>query len=85
LELYDVIDDPMETINIADTQPKEAKRLQSQLSHWITERLDGESDPIIYPEWPHLLALGRKYGEKKRRLRETMGVVGNHRHSRRKP
>ena len=76
LELYDVIDDPMETINIADRQPQEARRLRSQLSQWIADRLDGESDPIVYPEWPQLLAAGRTYGEKKRRLREMMGGRG---------
>lgn len=73
LELYNVHDDPMETLNLVASEGKTATELRARLDEWVAERLHGGSDPIVYENWPRLLAAGREYGDKIRRLQEAMG------------
>lgn len=45
-ELYDVQADPEETINLADSMPDIADRLERDLDRWVKETLNGREDPM---------------------------------------
>ncbi|GAA3404122.1 sulfatase [Paenibacillus hodogayensis] len=45
-ELYDLANDPAETVNLADAQPELADRLERQLDEWVCRKLDGRPDPL---------------------------------------
>jgi len=69
LELYNIEDDPVETINLIKTENEKARELKDTLDSWVKANLDeGEKDPVIYEEWNELSRLGTKYLEKKLRL-----------------
>jgi arylsulfatase A-like enzyme len=45
-ELYDLRDDPGETVNLAESQPELAARLERQLIEWVSGKLAGRPDPM---------------------------------------
>lgn len=49
-ELYNVIDDPMEKVNLADVNKAKADDLSAKLDKWIDSYLNGKEDPILV--WP---------------------------------
>jgi arylsulfatase len=46
-ELYDLIDDPAESVNLADRLPDVAARFEEQLEAWTAEKLAGREDPMM--------------------------------------
>jgi arylsulfatase A-like enzyme len=46
-ELYDLQDDPGETVNLAGSQPELAARLERQLLEWVSGKLAGRPDPMV--------------------------------------
>jgi len=71
LELYDVKEDPMEVINLAETQNEKAQELRETLNEWLRANLkEGEADPIVYKNWGDFRKLG--LGKKVRRLLEAL-------------
>ncbi len=45
-ELFDLLADPAETDNIADTSLQLAEQFQKQLDQWVTGKLEGRPDPM---------------------------------------
>lgn len=46
LELYDLLQDPMETRNLVDELPDVTRHLEMTLDTWVTSTLDGRPDPM---------------------------------------
>lgn len=45
-ELYDLMADPEETVNLAEANPELAERFQSLIDTWVEEKLQGRGDPM---------------------------------------
>ncbi|BBH20550.1 arylsulfatase [Paenibacillus baekrokdamisoli] len=45
-ELYDLLVDPAETVNLADKEPELADLLEGQLNDWTAAKLSGNKDPM---------------------------------------
>lgn len=45
-ELYDLMTDPEETVNLAEANPELAERFQSLINAWVEEKLQGRGDPM---------------------------------------
>jgi arylsulfatase len=45
-ELYDIRNDPEETVNLADRHSDVADRMERQLDEWVTGMLNGSKDPM---------------------------------------
>ncbi|MFC4810305.1 sulfatase [Paenibacillus sp. GCM10023250] len=45
-ELYDLLEDPLETVNLADARTDVADALESQLNAFVAEKLAGRPDPM---------------------------------------
>jgi hypothetical protein len=60
VELYDLIEDPLENNNIADERPEIVKAIKARMESWVTRRLSetGKPDPIMGYE----IGLDRKIG-----------------------
>ncbi len=46
-ELYDLANDPEETINLADVNPDLADQFEKDLDNWVQEMLQGKEDPMM--------------------------------------
>lgn len=46
LELYDVLHDPDEQVNLIASQPEIAKEMEQKLDDWIQNTLNGRTDPM---------------------------------------
>ncbi len=64
VELYDLIEDPLEERNIADERPEVAAALKTRMEKWVGRRLTetGKPDPIMGYE----IGLDRRIGSVKR-------------------
>jgi arylsulfatase A-like enzyme len=45
-ELYDLTNDPDETVNLAEQMPELADQLEYQLETWVSQKLNGRDDPM---------------------------------------
>ncbi|MCD6510520.1 MAG: hypothetical protein J7L11_09065, partial [Thermoprotei archaeon] len=50
IELYNIREDPAETINLAEERKDIVNELRGLLDSWVEERLKGERDPILLLE-----------------------------------
>jgi len=69
LELYNVEDDPLETVNLLENEKEKAEELRNTLNGWVKTNLKrvlkvGEKDPIIYDEGGKLSRVEVEYREK---------------------
>lgn len=47
-ELYNIADDPMERVNLVDTEPARAQAMSAQLREWVQAHIaPGEEDPML--------------------------------------
>lgn len=46
-ELYDLLIDPEETVNLVDQMPEIADLLEGQLNDWVAAKLSGNKDPMV--------------------------------------
>lgn len=46
LELYNIVNDPMEVVNLAENEPDIVEKLLVKLNSWIEENLSGRIDPM---------------------------------------
>jgi arylsulfatase len=46
-ELYDLVRDPQETVNIAETECELADRFEAELNLWVEQKLAGRPDPMM--------------------------------------
>jgi len=44
-ELYNLEEDPMETINLASSEKNRTKIMREKLFHWVDKNLNGHTDP----------------------------------------
>jgi len=47
VELYDLVADPTEQVNVADLHPDVVERMATQLDEWLAEHLGGNRDPML--------------------------------------
>lgn len=45
-ELYDLKEDPGETVNLAEARPEIAEEMQRRLDRWVAGKLEGREDPM---------------------------------------
>ncbi|RKN86816.1 sulfatase [Paenibacillus ginsengarvi] len=45
-ELYDLQEDPEEAVNVAESQPEVAERMERELEEWVARKLAGRTDPM---------------------------------------
>ncbi|MBW7460058.1 hypothetical protein K0U00_38950, partial [Paenibacillus sepulcri] len=45
-ELFDLTDDPAETVNLAERLPDVAEHLETRLNEWVERKLAGRADPM---------------------------------------
>jgi len=63
-ELYNVVDDPMEVINLAEIEEEKAQELRETLQTWVRANLkEGETDPAIYEDRGGVTERSFKYRE----------------------
>jgi len=73
LELYNVKEDPMEAINLAQAEKEEAQELRESLREWVRTNLkEGEPDPAIYEDQRELNTRTLEYRQKISRLLESL-------------
>jgi arylsulfatase A-like enzyme len=68
-ELYDLLADPEETINLADAEPELAGQLERRLTDWVSRKLAGRADPMML----QLEAAGLPF---RRRIEQILGSAG---------
>jgi len=74
LELYNVKDDPMEVINLAEAEKEKAQELREILRGWVRSNLkEGETDPVLYKDQRKLARMSAEYRLKIRRFLEALG------------
>jgi len=74
LELYDIRNDPLETINLAETERRKTEELKNALNSWIKESLkERGKDPMIYEDGGGLSRDTIKYREKIWRFHASLG------------
>jgi len=62
LELYDVENDPLETIDLIETEKGKAEALKVILDKWVKSNLkEGVKDPIVYEEMSRLSRMAIEY------------------------
>lgn len=73
-ELFDVLSDPMEVIDLAEENPAVVEQLRGALDRWIAGHLsDGRKDPAIYDDLEQISDETNTYREKIARLMESFG------------
>jgi len=75
LELYNVKDDPMETINLAENEKEEAKELKEALREWVKANLIWEPDPAVYEDLTELFVRGREYRQNVEKFLKSLGIA----------
>ncbi|TMV49036.1 DUF4976 domain-containing protein [Paenibacillus mesophilus] len=68
-ELYDLLADPEETVNLADAEPELAGQLERRLTDWVSSKLAGRPDPMML----QLEAAGLPF---RRRIEQILGTAG---------
>jgi len=72
-EFYNVKEDPMEVINLAETRKDETEEFRGELRRWVKSNLkEGEPDPAVYRDWPEIIKNSIGYKEKVRLLTEAL-------------
>jgi len=74
-ELYNVREDPMEAINLAETNKERAEELGETLRGWVRDNLRGEKDPAIYEDEKELNLRAIEYRHKVARFLESLGIT----------
>ena len=72
LELYNVKEDPMEVVNLAETEKEKAEELRGVLHEWVRTNLMGAPDPVVYEDEAELNMRALKYQQKLKRLLELL-------------
>jgi arylsulfatase A-like enzyme len=68
VELYNIENDPLETINLMETEIDKMEELKGNLDNWVKANLaEGENDPIFYNQTVHSREW-REYLEKTSKL-----------------
>ncbi|MFE5317622.1 sulfatase [Paenibacillus sp. NPDC056579] len=68
-ELYDLLEDPEELVNLADSEPETAEELEYKLNQWIARKLAGRPDPMLKQIQDSQLPF-------RRRIESILGTVG---------
>jgi len=71
LELYNVKEDPMEMVNLAEAEKDKAQELREILHGWVRINLKGTSDPAVYEEEAKHNMRALEYRQKVKRLLES--------------
>jgi len=75
LELYNVKEDPMEVVNLAQTKEEKARELRETLCAWVKANLkEGEPDPAIYEDEISLAKKAFEYRQKVKQLLQSLGT-----------